>query len=90
MNKKRLSDFDTRRKAIGRVIHIVLVALAEMPRGEAPEGHLYAALMHGGCTLETFNGLRDVLVDQGLAKRGPMHLLQITEKGRQLVAGGLS
>ena len=62
----------------------VLTTLAEMPRHEAPEGHLYMALQHAGCNLEDFYGVKSILVDGGLvtAEMGPQ--LKLTAKGKEL------
>lgn len=39
-----------------------------------PSGHLYAALM-SHMSLNTYEGVIKILVDTGLVRRGPMHML---------------
>lgn len=60
-------------KALKLVMDAIVDTVKEAPDG-APEGAVYAALMHFGCSLDTYNSIIAALVKAGkLRKSG--HLL---------------
>ncbi len=61
----------------------IVTALAEV--GSAPEGHMYAGLMHR-YSLDDFYMLMGLLAQGGFVERGSMHVTSITQKGRSLAA----
>ena len=67
---------DTNR-AIAEDLDPAARALAEAIRalGSIPSGHLYAALMTIGMTLDTYNRFLSTLIGAGLVRRDPSHLL---------------
>jgi len=66
----------------------VLTTLAEMNRHEAPEGHLYMALQHAGCTLDDFYGIKHIMceTEPPLATAEPGPQLRLTAEGLALAA----
>ena len=58
------------------VIVGIIVAVAEAIRelGSVPSGHIYARLM-GRMSLETYEGIINVLVRKGIVRRESSHLL---------------
>lgn len=60
------------------LLNIVASTLAEA--GEAPEGILYAGLMHAGITIGDYENIREMLVALGLATMEPGPMLKATAK----------
>ena len=58
--------------------NVVANLLAE--RGEAPEGYIYAGLMHVGATLDDFNLVKALLIDLELVTSEPGPVLRPTTK----------
>lgn len=74
-----------KRDKVNALLAAILCTLAEVRDGEAPAGHLYAALM-GECDLQTFQALTGILQRGGLTEDRGGCVIGITQKGRELAA----
>ena len=70
------------------LFNVVAATLAEV--GEAPEGILYAGLMHADITLADYERIRAVLVGLGLVTVEPGPVLKATAKLRAVHKQALS
>ena len=55
-------------RAYVAIVEAVLDTIKASPDG-APGGHLYAALMHHGCSLEQFESIMHILVASGRVRK---------------------
>lgn len=73
------------RTQANQFLAVILETVAESTQG-VPSGHLYAALMTAGVTLDQHELLLNVAKTGGLVDVARSHLVTITPKGQEMVA----
>lgn len=72
------------RRTANICLSLIIETLAEAPRG-VPSGHIYAALMTAGISLDDYQGLLGIARECGLVEVRN-HLVTISPKGLEMAA----
>lgn len=73
------------RQQINAILCVILETLAESSHG-VPSGHIYAALMTTGISLDSYQAILEIAQKGGLVVVEKSHLVTITPKGLDIVA----